>query len=72
MNKYAVDNDATTLRRRPLQLLVAELGVDLVRRSDGLCTDFVGVGRDENVECHSTVVRRACLSIDIPENTLFY
>lgn len=45
-NKQAVDDVATSLYRRPLQLIIVELWVDVVLRSDGLRSDGVGVGRD--------------------------
>ena len=66
-DKQAVEDGATTFISHPLDLFVAEFGVDLACCSDGLLVFFVGVGRNENLECHPTVVAFTSVEICISE-----
>ena len=65
-DEQSIYDGATSLVRRPLQLLVAELGVDLVRCSDRLLAHFVTFGIDQNFQCHLAVVSGARLLVFVP------
>ena len=64
-DKQAVEDGAATFICHPLDLFVAEFGVDLACCSDGFLMLFVGVGRNENLECHPTVVTYTCVGFGI-------
>ena len=65
-DEQSIYDDATSLVRRPFQLLVAELGVDFMRCSDCFLAHFVAVGRDQNLKCHLAVVSGARLLVFVP------
>ena len=65
-DEQSVQDGATSLVRRPLQFLVAELGVDFVRCSDSFLAHFVAVWSDQNLKCHLAVVSVARFLVFVP------
>ena len=57
-DKQAVDDDAASLHRRPFQLLVAEVGVDRMCRTDSLRAHLVTIRRHEYLESNATFIGR--------------